>query len=81
MLHRVDSQADEQPDVFALLRSTAESSKRLAESMLAAYAADALPATGDDIAHWERVLADAKSELLMLHDAHPDLKAKSDPPT
>ena len=66
----MDNQAGDPPDVFALLRSTAESSKRLSESMLAAYAANALPATADDIAHWEQVLADAKSELLSLHDAH-----------
>jgi hypothetical protein len=68
----MDNQADDQPDILALLRSTAESSKRLAEAMLKAYAANALPepATPDDIAHWKQVLVDAKSELLRLHEAH-----------
>lgn len=72
MLRRMEDQTEEQPDVFALLRSAAESIKRLAEAMLAAYAADALPqpATPEDIAHWEQVLADANLELLRLHDPH-----------
>lgn len=68
----MDDQADDQPDVLALLRSAAKSTARLAEAMLNAYAADALPQPGtpEDIAHWEKVLADAKLELLRLHDPH-----------
>jgi hypothetical protein len=67
----MDEQTDEL-DVLALLRNAAESRVKLAESMLRAYAANALPqpATPEDIVYWEKELADARMELLGMHDAH-----------